>query len=44
MFAKYKSGMTIAAFEKSVGKVRGSKRSPHASLLFDLQRGHLSVG
>jgi hypothetical protein len=44
VFAKYKSGQTVAAFEKAVGKVRGSKRSARQFLAFDVKQKHVSVG
>jgi hypothetical protein len=44
VFSKYKNGMTVAAFEKAVGKVRGSERSARAFLLFDRKQRYVSIG
>jgi hypothetical protein len=44
VFAKYRSGMTVAAFEKAVGKVRGSQRSAREFLRFDVKSKHVSIG
>jgi hypothetical protein len=43
VFARYKHGMTVAAFERT-GKIRGSERTPRQFLLFDVKQRHVSVG